>query len=664
MAAALAAAGAVMVCRQPQYQAGMRVVVEHSSPWLQNSAAASPGPPGPAEVLTAAGELSGRATVAAAVAGMGAKAEELFAPRWRYPRWLARRWRLADQDRIPVLRRRLRIVTSASRLVEVRFTAPQPQIAAEFLRRLLAAFLQQSAARQRGMDQARIAFLQQQAATARARIQDATQSLAAVAAAEGLADPAAQMQIEEERWRHLAAAETSAELAALRQSDALAEGAAGDAAAAPPGLLVERAELDARVQSLGTEYQPQASPLLEARQQLAAVDANLTAWRGQQRRQRQQALAAVRRQTQDLRAALVRQSRDQTKLTAALARFDLAQQQVTAQRQTYATVLAQLHQALATDGAFSPSLRVADPAAAASRPIVPSWRSVLATALLLGAALSLAGIRALDGWDDRLRWPEAGELGVAVAAALPAPHRRWPAWTPAGGPTPPTAAFARGLEACAASLLTSRTLGGPRTVLVTSAGAGEGKTTLALHLADCCARTGQAVLLLDAHTAAPALHHAFGGELTPGLGELLRGSMPVEDVLRRSSTGAGPHYITAGEAAPASQCLLLASGGAGDLISAARSRFDWIFLDGPAVASGPDAGLWAQAADLTLVVGGYLRTRRRELRRCLDELEAAGAQELALVVNFAPEPACAAVPAWWHPRGDRRPAVASFRQRA
>ncbi|MGH9488357.1 MAG: GumC family protein [Terriglobales bacterium] len=654
-AGSMAAAVAALWCLPARYQAEARVTVQRRAPALQfaNPSAAPPSPPGTAMVQTVAEELSGPALVGSALASMGAQANLLLAPPLRHPGWLARRWRptATSGARLLAVRRHLHITVAAgSRVLLLRFSAPRPELGAAFLRSLLAAFLHQTAARQRAGALGQVALLQTQAQQARTRVRRAMQSLAALAAQKGLMDPAAQLEAASARWRQLAAAETSAEVEQLQQADRLAE----HAAAQPPGspgpqaLEAQRAQLAARVQALTAEYRPQALPLRQARLRLAALDANLQAWRQRQQQQQQSALAAVRRQTRDLGAALERQQRLTSTLETATGDFDLAQRQVDARRQIYASLLGQLQQAIAAVGATEAPLRAEGSPAAMAVPLSPRWWPALASAWVLGLALGLAAAWMADSRDDRLRFPEARELGVTLAAALPrwGPDRGQRLGLIAGAPSP---SFRRAAAGCAAALLGARQASGWSVVLVSSADGGEGKTMLALHLAAQLGRQAP-VLLLDAHTARPALHERCGGPATPGLAELLAGRAQVEQVLHPA--GPGVSRIGAGEGSE-DLPLALAGGAGADLLRAARARFDWVIVDGPPALSGPEAGLWAGLADATLLVARYGHTRRRALRRSLDALESAGGGAIAVVLNFVPAGSCEPWIEVWRPLGAR-----------
>ncbi|TAN21532.1 MAG: hypothetical protein EPN33_13040 [Acidobacteria bacterium] len=636
MALVLAAGVAFQICARPQYQAEASVEPQVSPQAKPEMASLLPLP------STTAQELAARSVVAGAAQALRPQAAGLLPAPVRYPAWLARHWPLPPSraERVAALRRHLRVASLPdSQVIQLSFTAPSPQLATAFVQQMIAAYDRRKAAEARSAALERVQFLSEQAGQARAAVVAATQEVTAVARQQGLSDPAHQMQVASQRWQQLAAAETSGEIAALQQTATIAQHASSGAAdssyatqGVPKDLLAQRATLAAEVEKLGEKYRPQALPLRQTRQQLASLDASLAALRREHREREHQALAAVEQQLHGLRAALARQRGTQMQLRTELARFDLAQRSLTARQQVYSGVLEQLQQAANAVGAAPPALLVSDPAAALPQPVSPRLASTLAAALLLGLALGLSAVWWQDRTDDRLRFPEAEEMGVPVADVLPRRSRHLDL----------RAAVAPVAQRCTTSLLLAQNESGVAIALVTSTGAGEGKSDLALEMAAQLAQQVPSVLLLDAHCARPALHERFHATVAPGLSELLTGQASVESVLHAEGN---LHFIAAGRRSEV--CLPLAAGAGNDLLRAARARFSWVIIDGPPVLTGPEASLWAALADCTLVVSHYGQTPASQLRRGLDVLEAAGGRNLALVVNRAPAKTCdPARPLW------------------
>lgn len=657
---------------QPSYRAEISIEAEAPNPAVRFAApgeSASPGAADPAAGLqTMAEELGSRRLVAEAAQPWGAQLESRL---WRGSRPAA--------DRAAAMMRQLQVAAvPQSNVIRIQFTAPQAELAAGFLNRLIADYLEDAAARQRADALARVEALSTQAEAALARVNAAQSAVLALGTSHGLADPAEQVALATARWQQLASAETAAEIAGLRQADALAAGAAptpADPGGGPPTtpveLEVKRAELESTIGRLAAQYQPQAAPLAQARQELGALEASLAAYRQQNQQAAALLLQAQRQQVRDLQAALARQVRGQAALRETQAAFDLAQRGLQAQQTVYSGLLDQLQQALAEAGADSPPLRVVDPAVAPPRPLRPAPLVAGAYALALGCVLGLAAVWGLEWADDGLRMPEAAEMGVAlVALVAPIRTRRRgsgetaTAWE---AETPPN--IARGLEGCVAALLLAQAEDGMRVVLVTSAEPGPGKTTVAAAVARQLATVAPAVLVLEGNPRHASVY-AGGGDgdgAAPGLAELLADRAPMEAVLRRFAGPAAPWYITAGASSPggAPYAVSLASTALGELLAAARRRFDWVVIDGGAIAAGPEAAIWASLADCSLMVAARGRSSRRQLRRGLDVLEASGTAHLGLVLNRAPEARRQALAMAWLTRPTPAQAeVAVLRQRA
>jgi|GEM_PF-2898690 len=663
---ALVAGGTVVRCRQPWYAAHAQVEVQPPTPLPDTGVPPAPlSPADTAAVATVAEELGSPANVDSALQLLPPdQRTALLPPPLRSPLWLRRAWlrlRPSPADaaaRTAAALRHLSVnVTDNSRLLALQYTAPTPELATGFLRRLTQAYLEAAGARQLAAAQRRVSDLQTQSEAARLRIAADAARLDQLARAQGLSDPAAQLAAAGQRWQQLTSAETTAEVEAARQSAALSRPPAANPADLPSDLLVKRAQAAAEVRRLAAIYQPEAAPLRQAEQQLAGLEAGVRLLLQQQRDARQQSLAAVQQETAALRRRIAGQAGDQADLQRRLAAFDLAQRPLQAERTGYSHLLDRLQDAVAAGGDTAAPIVITAPATAAPQALSPRLAPALAAALLAGLVIGLAVCAGWDNADDRLRWPEAEEMGVELAAALPALDES----DDYAGPE-----MAQALERCAAALLRAQTDVGLRTVLICSPGRGEGKTTLTSLLAGQLVQAGLTVLLLDGHHRRPSTHRAPGVARLPGLAELLSGEATMEAVLQPQVPSEGrPAFIPAGSSV-AGACLPLANGAVADLLTAAHARFDWVLVDGPCAGEGPEAGLWAGITDSTWIVARYRGTRRAALRQTIADLTAAGAAHLALVVNRAPAGSLSPGHPLWHAQTSAAAAapVATLRARA
>jgi len=137
-----------------------------------------------------------------------------------------------------------------------------------------------------------------------------------------------------------------------------------------------------------------------------------------------------------------------------------------------------------------------------------------------------------------------------------------------------------------------------RVVLVTSAVGGEGKTSLASHLATSMARSGQRTLLIDGDLRRPMVHRLYDQPSGPGFCELLRGELGADDVIRPTSLN-NLWVIAAGDYDERALSVL-AQPRSRNLFDQLREQFDFVVVDSAPVLPVADTLLLSQHVDTTL----------------------------------------------------------------
>ncbi len=150
-----------------------------------------------------------------------------------------------------------------------------------------------------------------------------------------------------------------------------------------------------------------------------------------------------------------------------------------------------------------------------------------------------------------------------------------------------------------ATLLRKAELEKTRVVLVTSAMSGEGKTTLATHLALSLARAGKRTVLVDFDLRRPAMDGVFGVPLQPGVSEMLSGSADMADLVQPTETE-NLSLVTAGRI-DASVMATLAGGAPGVLFQRLRAEYDFVVVDGSPILPVVDARYVGQHADAVIL---------------------------------------------------------------
>jgi capsular exopolysaccharide synthesis family protein len=217
-------------------------------------------------------------------------------------------------------------------------------------------------------------------------------------------------------------------------------------------------------------------------------------------------------------------------------------------------------------------------------------------ALMAGVAVFLIGFGGLVGWEYRSRRVTHTDevttnLGVRLLGTVPPREKAGGAQTPLA-----RAALVEAIDTTRTMLLHGAPAGTVlRTLLITSAGSGEGKTSLAGHLAISLARAGFNTLLVDGDLQSPSAHSLFDLPAGPGLCELLRGEVETTAAVRTTSLP-GLSVLSAGAVdLIARQCLIGTRWR--QIRQELESRFDFLVIDTAPLLVVSDTLLLAREAD-------------------------------------------------------------------
>jgi polysaccharide biosynthesis transport protein len=171
-----------------------------------------------------------------------------------------------------------------------------------------------------------------------------------------------------------------------------------------------------------------------------------------------------------------------------------------------------------------------------------------------------------------------------------------------------------------------------RSLVVTSALPGDGKSTLAIHLAQAATAMGQRVLLVDADLRHSQLHNQLGLDNFQGLSNLISAEVQIEEVLQQPQPSAEFFVITAGQIPP-DPTKLLSSQKMYQLMEDFKSKFDLVIYDTPFLAGLADASLLAANSNGIILVVRLGKTNCSSLSQVLENLRLSQIPILGVVAN-------------------------------
>lgn len=279
----------------------------------------------------------------------------------------------------------------------------------------------------------------------------------------------------------------------------------------------------------------------------------------------------------------------------------------------------------------------------------PVRNGVLALALGLVLGIGLALLR--ETLDTRVRSADevSHALRVPLLARLPRPPRRLATKHLPASLVQPNSASAEAFRLLRTNLDFASLDHPARSILVTSALEGEGKTTTAVNLAVTLARAGRRVALVDLDLRRPAVHRFFGLPTAPGLTDVVLGKAALAEalhpvVLEQRSLESPSHegsngsraqglleVLTSGQTPP-DPAEFIETSSLGRLLDELRESFDIVLVDSPPVLAVGDPLMLSTRVDGVLLVARLAVLRRPMLKELQRAFEMSPARLLGFVL--------------------------------
>jgi len=335
--------------------------------------------------------------------------------------------------------------------------------------------------------------------------------------------------------------------------------------------------------------------------------------------------------------------------------YQTLKSEAAASSQLYNTLQTRLREAGIYAGLHSGNIRVVDMAPRLHEATSPHRMLIIALGAVLSTLLGVAFVSVRESLDNTVRIPDdiRDWLRLPSLAVLPrvvedgkGARRELPKDSDPlslGLSAPPAAVYpklfwdrartaeAEAIRALRTSFMVSSWADSPRAVLVTSATAGEGKTTVAINLASVLAQQGK-TCLIEGDLRRPMIELAMGLSAKAGLVEVLDGKAQLNEAVLPSPDVPGLSILPI-RSVPENPADLLASAPMASVVKNLREMFDYVVIDSPPVIPFSDARSLARLCDAVILVSRYGFTTRRSITLSTEMLSEMQVPLMGVVLN-------------------------------
>ena len=565
----------------------------------------------------------------------------------------------------PVKETRTSSYVKDTRLIDIRFTHGDPQVAAKVVNAIADAFVLSNLEKKTETNSSAGDFLQKRVAELQADIRNDEERLVNYAKTHQILSLDGSQNTVVERLaglnQQLLQAENERKDAEAAYRAALAPGAASALAEkdakskeAVEAKLAALKERRAQLLVSNTEEWPEVK---EINQQIATLEKQVGETKARATSVVTTNLETRYRQALDreraIRADFQRQQGETLTQNESAINYRIIQQEIATNKQLLDGLLQRSKENDVVLAGTPNNIYIADYGIAPDRPVGPQRLRGVIMALFLSLAGGIGLSIFIEYMNDSVRstedvdrWLHLPSMGVIPAVGSFTKRRLLPSRALArrnghGSEAPELlinvesrSALAEAYRHLRTSVLLSTPGRAPKTILVTSSVPAEGKTTTAVNTALSLAQTGANVLIIDADMRRPRLHTIFEVNNGRGLSNILSDDLSEAEVLsmihQQESTGL--NVLTSG-AIPPNPAELIGSEQMRHLVRTLEGTFTHIIIDTPPVGSFTDGVLASTLVDGVLLVVHSGKTSRNVARRTKQLLQDVGAKVFGVILN-------------------------------
>lgn len=566
--------------------------------------------------------------------------------------------RAAEGDGLPLsptaaaFRSRLSVEPVAgSRLVNLRFKAYDPALAAKAVNALAQLYIEQSLEFRYTTSAEATDWLVERVREQQGKVEAAERALQQYREAEGLVNLEERQGIVEQKLATLTEAvmkartERIAREALARQMRSLTPAQLETFPLVMDSAVVQA--LRARLSELGEEEAKLSESLGDKHPDLVRLRARVRAAEERLRAEMENVVQSVenayrtaKEQEAGLSTDLEAAKREALLFNRKAITYAALKREVEGNRQLLAELTSRTKQTGLETELRSTNVRIVEKAEPPRAPVLPRRAWNYQMALLLGLAVGIGLSILFEQVDNTVKTPEdvRTQLGLPFLGMVPETTAVAPqaASTGAEGPAPliarePQSAVAEAYRVVRTNLIFTSTETTGRVLVVSSANPGEGKTTTVANLAASLAENGMRVLAVDADLRRPTVHQHFGLEKVPGLSDLLVGKCTLTEAVR--PTRLSRLSLLPCGYIPPNPAELLGSESMREVVAVLRKRYDWVLIDAPPILAMADTPVLCPHVDGVVLVVWAESCTRAAVEGAVHQVAHVGGKVTGVVLN-------------------------------
>lgn len=383
------------------------------------------------------------------------------------------------------------------------------------------------------------------------------------------------------------------------------------------GLRTKRNELVTDYQEKLETFKPGYPAMVQINNKIAEIDRQLDREIKTIRGALKAAFESSLHQEGEMRSRIETLKTEALDLQKRSIQYNTLKREVETNRGLYNGLLQRYKEVDVAGGVGANNVFIVDRADLPFSPTSPQLTRALLLSLLLGLSLGVGAALFMETFDDIIHSIEDVEriAGIPTLGIIPktAPNRAEIELSDL------RSSVSEAYRSLSTSLQFSTERGLPRTIAITSAGPGEGKSLTSFAISQHFARMGLKVLLVDADLRNPSLHKKLKLDNSIGLSNYLIGACTPPDAMQKTDL---PNLaVMCSGPLPPNAADLLSGARLLELLTVGLEVFDLVVIDGPPILGLADAVLLSNAAEATIFVVGAGIARRASVTGALRRLE-------------------------------------------